>query len=96
MATDEELKEYQDRATAIQNATRKLVQDIMEDETLPAQSFDDPINRHNLTQQAVNSMNQLEQVKQPIKDKFARAEEARLKAEREAAAAAEGELELPP
>lgn len=90
MATDEELIAYTERATALQAAVRELVDDIMLDESLPAQSFDDPINRHNLTQQAVASMNQLEAMKAPIQRMLE--EKARLAAE----AAAAAEEQLPP
>jgi len=99
MATDAELQAYQDRATALQNAVRNLVRDIMEDVSLPAQSFDDPINRHNLTQQAVGCMNQLEMLKQPIQRKFdekARAEAEIAAAEAAAEKKAADELLTPP
>ena len=70
MATDVKLKSYQDRATEIQDTTRTLLEDLMADTTLPAQSFTEPINRHNMSNQVVNSMNFLESMKQTIQNKF--------------------------
>ena len=70
MPTDERLKELQERADGINDVLRDLADEIMKEPDLEAQSFDNPVNRHNLQNMVINSMNSLKQYQNTIQQKF--------------------------
>lgn len=83
MPEDERLKELIERADPIIDLLRDLTDEIMKDTDLEAQSFDNPINRHSLQNQVINSMNSLKQYQNTINQKFE--EDKRIEAERKRA-----------
>ena len=80
MPTDERLKELIESADAIADLLRDLADEIMKEENLEAQSFTNPVNRHNLQNMVINSMNSLKQYQNTMQAKFD--EEARIEAQK--------------